>query len=148
MKLSRVLNTLVLTLISFISLSQKTQSDYPIVSVINSDTVIIFSFEQGKNLAIINENKKRLEKLNDLNQQELLQKDSVIQMKNGQLVNNDKIIQKYQFIVKEKENQNELSNSQNTLLKTELKKQICQKWIAIISGIAGVATISYFYITK
>lgn len=148
MKLSRALNILVFTLISFIGLSQKNQSDYPIVSVINSDTVIIFSFEQGKNLAIINENKKRLEKLNDLNQQELLQKDSVIQMQNGQLVNNDKIIQKYQFIIKEKENQNELSNSQNTLLKTELKKQIRQKWIAIISGIAGVATISYFYITK
>lgn len=148
MKLSRVLNVLFLTFVSFIGLSQKTQLDYPIVSVINSDTVIIFSFEQGKNLAIINENKKRLEKLNDLNNQELLQKDSVIQMQNGQLINNDKIIQKYQFIVKEKENQNELSNSQNTLLKTELKKQIRQKWIAIISGIAGVATISYFYIIK
>jgi basic membrane lipoprotein Med (substrate-binding protein (PBP1-ABC) superfamily) len=147
MKLGKI--TLVFfVLFSFGSRAQVLESKYPKVSVIESDTVIIFSFSQSQKLAIINEDKKRLEKLNQINEKQIASKDSIIKYQYNELVNSDKINQKQQRIIQEKDKQIKLSDSQNTILLKEIRKQVRQKWIAIASGIAGFATITYFYLTK
>ena len=144
MKLNSLLKLLFCILVNLNAFSQK----YPSVSVINSDTVIIFSFEQGKKLAIINEDRKRLQKLNIVNEKELAEKDSIIKMQYNQLVNYDKISRKYNAIIIEKEESKKLCDTQCALYTKEIRKLSRQKWVAIISGVVSVATISYFYVIK
>lgn len=148
MKLNSIVILFFYIFIGFNALSQQSQSKYPSVSVINADTVLIFTIEQSKKLAIINEDRKRLKQLNEINEKQLSQKDSIIQMQYNQLVNFDKIKRKYDVIVVEKESMKKLCDSQSILFEKEIKKQNRQKWIAIISGVVSVATISYFYILK
>ena len=148
MKLNSIVILFFYIFIGFNALSQQSQSKYPSVSVINTDTVLIFTIEQSKKLAIINEDRKRLKQLNEINEKQLSQKDSIIQMQYNQLVNFDKIKRKYDVIVVEKESMKKLCDSQSILFEKEIKKQNRQKWIAIISGVVSVATISYFYILK
>lgn len=128
--------------------SQQLESKYPSVSVINSDTVIIFTFEQAQKLAIMNEDRKRLKQLNYINEKEIAHRDSIIKMQYNELVNYDKIKRKYDAIVIEKQDIKNLYDSQTGLLNKEIKKQVRQKWVAIITGVVSFATISYFYITK
>lgn len=148
MKLNSIITLFLCVFLSSNALSQHAETKYPSVSVINSDTVIIFTFLQAQKLAIINEDKKRLEKLNVINEKQLQDKDSIINFQKDELENYDKIKRKYEAIIIEKDNLKKLSDSQNIVLIKEIRKQVKQKWIAIISGIAGFATVSYLYITK
>jgi hypothetical protein len=148
MKLNSIKTLFFCLFISLNALSQRIESKYPVVSVVNTDSVIIFSIEQGKKIAIINEDRKRLQKLSAINENEISQRDSIIRMQYNQIENFDKIKRKYDVIVLEKDDMKKLNDSQSFLLNKEIKKQTRHKWIAIISGVVGVATISYFYITK
>ncbi len=144
MKLNNILKLIFYILISFNAFSQK----YPSISVINSDTVMIFNIDQAKKIALIIEDKKKLYKLNVINENELLKKDSIITMQYNQIVNCNKILTKYNTIIVEKEKSKKLLDMQCDLYSKEIKRLSRQKWIAIISGVFSVATISYFYVIK
>ena len=144
MNLNNILKLIFYILISFNAFSQK----YPSISVINSDTVMIFNIDQAKKIALIIEDKKKLYKLNVINENELLKKDSIITMQYNQIVNCNKILTKYNTIIVEKEKSKKLLDMQCDLYSKEIKRLSRQKWIAIISGVFSVATISYFYVIK
>ena len=148
MKSNSILNFIFCVFITSNALSQYIETKYPSVSVIGSDTVIIFDFKQAQKLAIINEDRKRLKQLNYINEKEIAHRDSIIKMQYNELVNYEKIKKKYEAIIVEKDDMKKLSDSQSALFNKEIKKQVRQKWIAIVSGIAGFATVSYLYITK
>ena len=84
--------------------SQVKTSKYPSIQVIESDTVIIFDLEQGRKLAIINESKKHLEQLNEIQLKELNEKDSIIINQNAIIVHDDKIKKAYTDIIIENKN--------------------------------------------
>ena len=67
MKLNSILNFIFCVFITSNAFSQQVEKKYPSVAVINSDTVLIFDFEQAQKLAIINEDRKRLKELNYIN---------------------------------------------------------------------------------
>jgi hypothetical protein len=115
--------------------SQVKTSKYPSVQIIESDTVIIFDLEQGRKLAIINESKKRLEQLNEIQLKELNEKDSIILNQNAIIVHDDKIKKAYNDIIVENKNLEKLCQDEKTILNQEIKKQKRYKWTAIISGI-------------
>jgi hypothetical protein len=110
-------------------------SKYPSVQVIESDTVIIFDLEQGRKLAIINESKKHLEQLNEIQLKELSEKDSIIVNQNAIIVHGDKIQKAYNSIIIENKNLEQLCQDEKKILTDEIKKQKRYKWTAIISGI-------------
>jgi hypothetical protein len=110
-------------------------SKYPSVQVIESDTVIIFDLEQGRKLAIINESKKHLEQLNQIQLKELNEKDSIIVHQNAIIVHGDKIQNAYNAIIIENTNLEQLCQDEKKILSDEIKKQKRYKWTAIISGI-------------
>jgi hypothetical protein len=115
--------------------SQVKTSKYPSVQVIESDTVIIFDLEQGRKLAIINESKKHLEQLNQIQSKELNEKDSIIINQNAIIVHNDRIKKAYTDIIVENKNLEKLCQDEKSILIQEVKKQKRYKWTAIISGI-------------
>ena len=115
--------------------SQVKTSKYPSIQVIESDTVIIFDLEQGRKLAIINESKKHLEQLNEIQLKELNEKDSIIINQNAIIVHDDKIKKAYTDIIIENKNLEKLCQDEKLILMQEIKKQKRYKWTAIISGI-------------
>ncbi len=115
--------------------SQVKTSKYPSIQVIESDTVIIFDLEQGRKLAIINESKKHLEQLNDIQLKELNEKDSIIINQNAIIVHDNKIKKAYTDIIVENKKLEKLCKDEKSILMQEIKKQKRYKWTAIISGI-------------
>lgn len=115
--------------------SQVKTSKYPSTQIIESDTVIIFDLEQGRKLAIINESKKHLEQLNDIQLKQLNEKDSIIINQNAIIIHSDKIKKAYNDIIIENKNLEKLCQDEKSILSQEIKKQKRYKWTAIISGI-------------
>jgi hypothetical protein len=95
----------------------------------------VFKIEQGRKLAQQNEERKKLIKLNDIQNKELIQKDSVIVYQQN-LIDNYVLIEKAQkVIINEKSKQIDMCDDEKVLIQDELKKQKRYKWTAIISGV-------------
>jgi len=133
-------------LITSETFSQVKTSKYPSIQVIESDTVIIFNIDQGRKLAIINESKKSLEKLNEIQSKELSQKDSIILNQNAIIVHDDKIKKAYSDIITENKKLEQLCQDEKKILFDEIKKQKRYKITAIISAIT--INITTLWITQ
>ena len=118
-----------------LAFSQSNATEYPSIELKGADTVIVFKIEQGRKLALQNEERKKLIKLNDIQNKELSQKDSVIEYQQN-VIDNYLLIEKaQQVIIKEKSRQIAMCDDEKVLIKDELKKQKRYKWTAIISGV-------------
>lgn len=114
--------------------SQREINKYPSIELRDQDTVIIFKIEQGRKLALFNEERKKLLKVNSILEDQISVKDSII-LHQGNVINTYVSIESaQQIIIDQKNKQLELSDSQNQIINTELKKQKRYKLIAIISG--------------
>ena len=122
--------------LAFGAFSQLEINKYPSIELRDHDTVIIFKIEQGRKLALFNEERKKLLKVNSILEDQISVKDSII-MHQGNVINTYVSIESaQQIIIDQKNKQLELSDSQNQIINTELKKQKRYKLIAIISGIS------------
>jgi hypothetical protein len=118
-----------------LAFSQSNATEYPSIELKGADTVIVFKIEQGRKLALQNEERKKLINLNDIQNKELSQKDSVIEYQQN-VIDNYLLIEKaQQVIIKEKSRQIAMCDDEKVLIKDELKKQKRYKWTAIISGV-------------
>lgn len=128
--------------------SQTKKSDYPKVVIYENDTVILFSIKQGKQLAIINEEKKECLENNQVLNQEIKQKDIVVKEQADKLKNYDKIAKDYNDIVKAKDELKGLCDSEKEVLNDIIEKKNRHKWYAIIGGSITTAFMTYLWITK
>jgi len=137
---------ILLFLCVFINSNAFSQSNgiYPKVEVINADTVVVFSIEQSKKLAAINETKKSLEKMNEIQVQELIVKDSIIGTQSVIISDLEKINKNNQVIISEKDKLELLHIEQNKILTNEIKTQKRYKWYAILTAI----TTTIFLVSK
>ncbi len=148
MKLNRLLICFFAISVAFGAFSQNKAIEYPFTHVIGKDTVITFTFSQGKKLAILNEERKRLEELNKIINTQSSKKDTIIKQQADQLKLFQKVRDDYQVIILEKDALQQTCNDEKAILEDEVKKKNRHKWYAIFSGIAGVGIMTYFYITK
>ena len=118
-----------------LAFSQRGAIEYPSVELKGTDTVIVFKIEQGRKLAQFNEERKKLITLHDIQNKELIQKDSIISYQTNVIEKYVMIERKQQVIIDEKSKQIELCDDEKLLIKDELKKQKRYKWTAIISGV-------------
>jgi len=118
-----------------LAFSQRNATEYPSIELKGTDTVIVFKIEQGRKLALQNEERKKLIKLNDIQNKELIQKDSVIHYQQNVIDTYKSIETAQQVIIKEKSRQITMCDDEKVLIQDELKKQKRYKWTAIISGI-------------
>lgn len=140
-------NKLFCFLCIFVSLNAFSQSNgiYPKIEVINADTVIVFDIEQGKKLAIINETKKKLEQLNNLQSLELETKDSIINVQSDIIVKLEQVDKSNKVIIEEQNRLEQVYKDENKLYSEEIKKQKRYKWLAIISGITSTILMSLVF---
>ena len=146
MKLSNVCFFIVfLTSAAF---SQVKTTIYPKVIVYDKDTVILFSIEQGKKLAELNEDRKECFEIDEILKLEIEQKDIIITQEKGKVVNYDKIIKDYNDILKATKDLQDLCNSEKVILNEEIKKKNKHKWYTIIGGSITTAFMTYLWVIK
>lgn len=125
-------------LIPVISIGQT----YPVTSVINNDTVLIFSQEQANKIAQWNEERKYCIESKSLLELEIEQKDTIINSLEAEINSFIGIEKNYKEIIKTKEELQGICNDEKDVLHKEVKRQKRHKWIAILSGaIVGVIAI-------
>ena len=148
MKSNKLLLCFIAIFIAFGAFSQSKPIEYPFTHIIGKDTAITFTFNQGKKLAVLNEERKRLEELNKIINAQSNKKDTIIQQQADQLKLFHKMRVDYEAIILEKNEIQQTCNDEKAILEDEVKKKNRHKWYAIIGGIAGVGIMTYFYITK
>jgi hypothetical protein len=126
--------------------SQHSATQYPLIEQRGLDTLIVFKLEQGRKLAMYNEERKKLQSIVGLQNLELAQKDSVILHQNLMIQNYSDIDQANQVIISEKTKQISMSDTQMKLLSSEAKRQSRYKWFAIISGISATVLTEWLNI--
>ena len=133
MNLTRV----ILIIISFWTSFASAQSDstkYPKVVVISGDTVTVFSMEQSKELAIRNEKLKECDTLNNICEQQIVEKDTIISAQEGKINNLESAVENYIVIGNNKDDLLGICELEKVDLVDEVKRQKRHKWIAIVSG--------------
>jgi hypothetical protein len=128
--------------------SQVKKTDYPKVVVYEQDTVIIFTIKQGKQLGVINEEKKECLENNQVLNREINQKDIVIKEQKEKLKNYDIIVKDYNDIVKAKDDLKRTCESEKIILNDIIEKKERHKWYAIIGGSLSTLFMGYLWITK
>lgn len=113
-------------------------NEYPVITKIEKDTVIIFTLQQGRELIIYNEQRKEYMELNEILNSTIVQKDTVINSLNQKVSNYEKIDLENKKIIKTKEELIKLSEDEKSTLKHEVRKHKTGKWIAI----AGCVTLA------
>jgi hypothetical protein len=139
--------------ISFTSFAQRKkkvmiQVQYPVVRVIEKDSVMIFTLEQTKELAKINEERLKLLSNVRITNSQLKFKDSIIRMQETQIFDLKLVKFDYDEIVKQMQRQQKAFIDEKAILNREVKRQRRQKYASIGSGILSFGTLLYFYIHK
>lgn len=146
MKLSNLF--IFLFFVNFICISQVKKSEYPKVAVYEKDTVIMFTIKQGKQLGIINEEKKECLENNQVLTKEIKQRDIVIKEQTDKLKNYDTIVKDYNDIVKAKDDLKKTCESEKSVLQGIIEKKERHKWYAIVGGSITTLFMGYLWITK
>ncbi len=134
--------------LSSITYSQVKKSDYPKVAIYEQDTVIMFTIKQGKQLGIINEEKKECLENNQVLSREITQKDIIIKEQKDKLKNYDTIVKDYNDIVKAKDDLKKTCESEKIILNEIIEKKERHKWYAIVGGSITTLFMGYLWITK
>lgn len=111
------------------------QNTYPYVTVLDKDTVIVFSFSQGIELSLRNEDLKKHIKLNELNNKEIQLKDSLIIVQNQKVQEHRNIIRAKDRVIENKDILLSLCEDEKIIIEEEISRQKRHKWIAISGGV-------------
>jgi len=107
---------------------------FPYVTVIDRDTVIVFSFSQGLELSLRNEELKKYKELYDIQNVEIDKKDEIILSKYHIIQDQLSIIDSKNLIVESQINLLSICEEEKLIIEEELSRQKRHKRIALISG--------------
>lgn len=138
------INLIVLFSILFQFAFSQLKNEYPIVSVIENDSVVIFSLKQSKKLIEINEQKKECFELKSILDNEIIQKDTIIYAQRKKIENLNSIVEEKQSIIKTKDELIQICEEEKGNLRKEIRKQKIGKWLSI-SGIIIVSVLGIIY---
>ena len=123
------INLIVLFSILFQFAFSQLKNEYPIVSVIENDSVVIFSLKQSKKLIEINEQKKECFELKSILDNEIIQKDTIIYAQRKKIENLNSIAEEKQSIIKTKDELIQICEDEKGNLRKEIRKQKIGKLI-------------------
>ena len=138
------INLIVLFSILFQFAFSQLKNEYPIVSVIENDSVVIFSLKQSKKLIEINEQKKECFELKSILDNEIIQKDTIIYAQRKKIENLNSIVDEKQSIIKTKDELIQICEEEKGNLRKEIRKQKIGKWLSI-SGVIIVSVLGIIY---
>lgn len=138
------INLIVLFSVFFQVAFSQLKNEYPIVSVIENDSVVIFSLKQSKKLIEINEQKKECFELKAILNNEIIQKDTIIYAQRKKIENLNSIVDEKQSIIKTKDELIQICEEEKGNLRKEIRKQKIGKWLSI-SGVIIVSVLGIIY---
>jgi hypothetical protein len=127
-------------MLSFASFSQKIE--FPIVSMIDGDSVIIFTTTQGRKLVLINEQKNECLENLDNQSKEIKLKETVISSQEKTIKSLTEVVAQKEGIVNDVQALNNICEEEKKTLKKEVRKQKIAKWCSIggivVVGVLGI----------
>lgn len=147
MNLSKRISVFLCLFLTFGAFSQL-NGTFPSIHVFDKDTVIVFSISQGRKLAQINESNKSCQLISEIQQKQLLAKDSIIASMSQTNTNLNKILSQEKKIneLHQETIQSYIDNEE--IIQKQLKSQIRMKMASIIGGIATTGIFTFLYFTK
>lgn len=113
-------------------------SKYPFVSLYEGDSVIVFAFKQGQEMAKRNEQRKECEIVSESLQLEVDKKDTITAKLQEKINNFEMISDGHQIVIENQKDLLDICEDEKEVLKDEIKKQKRGKVVAILAGIALV----------
>ena len=116
--------------------AQKIKTKYPSVIVLNKDTLVCFSTEQSKQVAVWNEERKQCLELSKNDSQKITELENIITQQKGLISNLEKEKGLLKANLQDKDALILICEEEKKSIKKEVRKQKVGKWIAIVGGVA------------
>jgi len=134
--------SLLLFILGFSKLLIAQKVEFPIVSIIEGDSVIIFTTEQGRKLVNINEQKNECFENLDISKKELKQEKVITESQKVQIKNLEQVVLDKDTIIESNKSLNAICENEKKLLEKEVRKQKIAKWLSIggivVVGVLGI----------
>ena len=137
-----------MVLIGCNAFSQASEVSYPYSILVESDTAIVFSLNQSKHFISINENLKSCIQYKEVCDIQLEETKDLISAQSSTIDNFKLMLNKYELIVKQQEDINDICEQEKKYVNVETKKHKRQKIISIIAGSFSTAIMTFLYIQK
>lgn len=108
---------------------------YPYVMVLEKDTIVCFTTEQSKQMAVWNEQRKECVELRKNDNQKITELEKISIKKDTIISNLEKEIVLHKKTISDKETLINVCEDEKKALKKDIRKQRRGKWIAIICGV-------------
>lgn len=116
----------------------QTIKKYPSIIVLEKDTLVCFTTEQSKQIAVWNEQRKECVELRKNDNQKISELEKITNTQTGIISNLESEIVQHKKNFEDKNSLLLICEDEKKSLTKEIRKQKRGKWIAIISGIGGV----------
>jgi hypothetical protein len=116
--------------------AQKIKTKYPSVIVLNKDTLVCFTTEQSKQVAVWNEERKQCLELSKNDSQKINELENIITQQKGLISNLEKEKGLLKANLQDKDALIMICEEEKKSIKKEVRKQKIGKWIAIVGGVA------------
>lgn len=111
---------------------------YPSIIVLEKDTLVCFTTEQSKQIAVWNEQRKECVELRKNDNQKISELEKITTTQTGIISNLENEIIQHKKNLEDKDKLIGVCEDEKKSLTKEIRKQKRGKWIAIISGVGGV----------
>jgi hypothetical protein len=115
--------------------AQQIKTKQPSVIVLENDTLVCFSMEQSKQIAVWNEQRKECLELRKNDNQKINELENIVNQQAGLVSNLEKETVLLNANLKDKDSLIKICEDEKKSLKKEVRKQKVGKWIAIIGGV-------------
>jgi hypothetical protein len=132
--MKNLISTLFLVTIYQLSYTQS-KVKYPKLMIVEKDTVMCFTIQQSKQMAIWNESRKECLELSKLDKEKIVELNKISTKKDSIISNLENTILLCKKNVDGKQSLVNVCDSEKKQLKKEIRKQRRGKWIAIIGGV-------------
>jgi septal ring factor EnvC (AmiA/AmiB activator) len=116
----------------------QTIKTYPSIIVLEKDTLVCFTTEQSKQIAVWNEQRKECVELRKNDNQKISGLEKITTTQTGIISNLENEIIQHKKNLEDKDKLIGVCEDEKKSLTKEIRKQKRGKWIAIISGVGGV----------
>lgn len=124
--------------------AQQIKTKYPSVIVLNKDTLVCFTTEQSKQIAVWNEERKECVELTKNDSQKIKELENIVTQQKGLISNLEKEKGLLKANLQDKDALILICEEEKKSIKKEVRKQKAGKWIAIVGG----AVLSTVFLLK
>jgi len=128
-------NLINVILLIFIINVAYSQNKYPIVTIINNDTLICFTIKQSRQMTMWNEERKECAELQKVDREKIIELEGISKKQLGIISNLEIEINQHKGTIIDKNNLLKLCEDEKKFLKKEVRKQKTGKVLSIVGGV-------------